>query len=190
MARFALSETRHFDFLAWNLVLAWIPLFIAMALPRLAGRRWLVAGPLLVAWLVFLPNAPYLVTDLVHLRDRPWGSPWLDFVMIPAFALTGLLIGAISLTRVRRAVRAAFDDRTAGAAVAAAIVLAGVGMYVGRVLQWNSWDVVTEPGTLLRSLGAHLAEPRTLAIAVTLIAACAACVAVAYGVVRTRVDRG
>ena len=54
-------------FLVWNLVLAWMPMVFAVAFDLVERRLWLL--PLGLGWLAFLPNAPYLVTDLVHLGE-------------------------------------------------------------------------------------------------------------------------
>jgi uncharacterized membrane protein len=180
VARLSLSGERTYAFLAWNLFLAWIPLVLAALLPEdRRRRRWLVL-PVLVSWLLFFPNAPYLLTDLIHLGDRPPGSPAVDFAMFPLFAVTGLLIGAISLHLVHRALLARHGRAVAGAAVAACVALAGVGMYLGRVLQWNSWDMVTRPGSRLAALVDRLEDPLALAGAVAVSAGSAVCVALAY----------
>ena len=187
--RLSVSGERTYAFLAWNLFLAWIPLVLASLLPMWGRRwRWLVV-PVLVSWLLFFPNAPYLLTDLIHLGDRPPGSPSIDLVMFPAFAVTGLLIGAISLHLVHRALAARHGARTAGLAVAACISLAGFGMYLGRVLQWNSWDMVTRPGSRVAALADRFGDPLALAGALTVSVGSAACIAAAYLAYRSAADR-
>src|SRR5262245_13804939 len=79
-------------FLLFNLGLAWLPAVAALAAYALArGRSPSVLG-LLVAcaavWLLFLPNAPYLVTDLVHLQPRPGVPFWYDVILLSTFAWT------------------------------------------------------------------------------------------------------
>lgn len=187
--RLSISGERTYAFLAWNLFLAWIPLVLALLLPSAGPRgRWVVV-PVLGSWLLFLPNAPYLLTDLIHLGDRPAGSPAIDFVMFPAFALAGLLIGAISLHVVHRALAARHGAGVARLAVAACIALAGFGMYLGRVLQWNSWDIVTRPGSRLATLADRLADPLALAGALMVSVGSAVCIALAYAAFRSAADR-
>ncbi|HJL05106.1 MAG TPA: DUF1361 domain-containing protein [Polyangiaceae bacterium LLY-WYZ-15_(1-7)] len=91
-ARFAWTGGLGFAFLLWNLALALAPL--ALALPARGG------APRFVAWLLFFPNAPYLVTDFVHLGagDAPL---WFDVGLLAAFAWAGLLAGCVSLERMR-----------------------------------------------------------------------------------------
>ena len=190
--RVQVSGDRTFTFLAWNLFLAWIPLVLSALLPGAAaagGRRWWLMAPVLVSWLLFYPNAPYLLTDLIHLGDRPPGSPAIDLVMFPAFALAGLLIGAISLHLVHRSLAVRHGPSVAGVATAACIALAGFGMYLGRVLQWNSWDMVTRPGSRLSALTDRLEDPLALAGALTVSVGSAACIALAYAALRSAAGR-
>jgi uncharacterized membrane protein len=188
-ARLSLSGERTYAFLAWNLFLAWIPLVLASLLPADRTRRHWLVGPVLVSWLLFFPNAPYLLTDLIHLGDRPVGSPAIDFAMFPLFAVTGLLIGAISLYLVHRALAAWHGRRVAGIVVAACIALAGFGMYLGRVLQWNSWDMVTRPGSRIAALADRLEDPLALAGALAVSVGSAACIWLAYAALRSAADR-
>ena len=187
--RLSQSGSSTYAFLSWNLFLAWIPLVLSAVLPG-AGvrRRWFVL-PVLASWLLFFPNAPYLLTDLIHLGDRPAGSPAIDFVMFPAFALAGLLIGAISLNLVHRSLAERHGARTAGVVTGACIALAGFGMYLGRVLQWNSWDMVTRPGSRLAALADRLGDPLALAGALTASAGAALAIALAYGALRSAEGR-
>lgn len=188
-ARLSMAGDRTYAFLAWNLFLAWLPLVLASLLPQGRGRRdWLVV-PVVASWLLFFPNAPYLLTDLIHLGDRPPGSPAVDFAMFPLYAVTGLLLGAISLHLVHRALCARHGRRAAGAAVAVCIALAGFGMYLGRVLQWNSWDMVIRPGSRVAALADRLADPLALAGALAVSAGSAVCIWLAYAALRAAAGR-
>src|SRR5262245_11203485 len=97
-----------YTFLVYNLALAWIPLAFAAAAERF--DRWRSrAGAALTAlcaaaWLVFFPNAPYIMTDLMHLRVRDNQLLWLDLIALQAFAWTGLALGFVSLMLVQRMV--------------------------------------------------------------------------------------
>ena len=130
-----------FRYLVWNLGLAWLPLVFALLLYVAFRRRHTIAELLALgaAWLVFLPNAPYMLTDFIHLGDR---HRLVDSLILASFAFTALALGFASLLLVQIVV-----TRKAGAPVGwlvalGALFLASVGVYLGRVHRFNSWDVV------------------------------------------------
>jgi uncharacterized membrane protein len=135
----------YYRFLVWNLILAWVPLVFAIAAYARARRRVdpLVAV-LLVPWLLFFPNAPYLLTDFIHLGEGP-APLWYDALMLSAFAWTGLLLGFGSLYLVQMILRRAFGSAVAWLGVLGALGLASVGVYVGRFIRFNSWDALLHP---------------------------------------------
>jgi len=146
-----------YGFMLWNLFLAWVPLVFAVAFVRTRGRR---LGVLLVAaWLLFLPNAPYIVSDFVHLEYSPGWWVLLDAAMIAVFAATGLLLGFESLRLVQATTRQRLGEAAAWALAGASVVLCGVGIYLGRVHELNSWDAITQPGRLLGKILPALADP-------------------------------
>lgn len=145
-------------FLAWNLVLAAVPLVASTALVHLEGRgapRLLLLG-LGAVWLAFLPNAPYILTDLVHLQARPFVPFWYDLGMLLSAAGVGLLSGYISLADVQSVIARRWGSVWAWVASVGALFLSAFGVYLGRVLRWNSWDVLAAPKHLARDV-AHLA---------------------------------
>lgn len=148
------------DFLWWNLWLAWIPWVLSALVVR--TKAALLRWPLGAAWLLFLPNAPYLLTDLVHLKARPPVPLWLDVLLWSSFALAGLLLGWTSLEAVARALSPRLGRLGTGAFVGAVLLLIGFGTYLGRFLRWNSWDVVTNPLGLVSASLHALTEPHAL----------------------------
>lgn len=147
--------------LVWNLVLAWIPFVVALILYD-AARRRASAGALVAlgtAWLLFLPNAPYIVTDVKWLGEYAGGTIPYDTALIGTAATIGLVLGFVSLFLVQVVVTGRYG-RLAGWGVAwAALALSGVGVYLGRFERWNSWDVVTEPTTVAGRLAAAALDP-------------------------------
>jgi uncharacterized membrane protein len=158
--------------LVWNLFLAWIPLVVALLVYD-AARRGVRPAVLLAggaAWLLFFPNAPYLLTDFKHLGSWSGVPVWFDVVLLSAAAWTGLLLGFASLYLVQSVARDLLSATAAWAIVLASLVLGSVGMYLGRFERWNSWDIVSSPRLLFGDLWAGLTSPadhpRALAVTV------------------------
>jgi uncharacterized membrane protein len=157
----ATGQESH-DFLIWNLFLAWLPLVFALAL-EWRRRRGLGGVPAILlgaAWLLFLPNAPYLVTDFVHLGRHSEGLwVWLDLATLTAGATAGALAGLLSLLLVQRTVSERLGPRFGWALVMVTLALASFGIYLGRVLRLNSWDLFARPRLLAGELGERLGDP-------------------------------
>jgi uncharacterized membrane protein len=148
--------------MAWNLFLAWTPLAVALGLRLLAGPGRAPARLLLPAagaWLLLLPNAPYVLTDLIHLRPRPGVPLWFDGALLGLFAAAGWLPGLLSLEVFVAEVRARAGRGAALLGLAAVCVLSGYGVFLGRVPRFNSWDVLHAPDALARAVAAHLRAP-------------------------------
>lgn len=161
LARWAYGEPGAYDFLPWNLFLAWVPL-VAATLVYDAARRGTPLPrllPLAAVWLLFLPNAPYLLTDFVHLGSRNDAPLWFDIVLFGSFAWTGMLLGFLSIFVMQGVVRRAAGAAWSWALVAASLAASSFGIYLGRSLRWNSWDFVLRPGDLLADIWARLADP-------------------------------
>lgn len=129
-----------FRFFWWNLLLAVIPWWSSEAMRDAKGIKVLFLGLLTV---LFLPNAPYMITDLFHLRARAEFPLWYDALLVFWFALVGVLLFYLSLFNIERAVRRYANSWGAQLAVAAICFLCGFGIYLGRYLRFNSWDVMT-----------------------------------------------
>lgn len=155
------------SWLVVNLVLAWIPLLLGRVAVR--GPAWFVL--LGVPWLLFLPNAPYLLSDLVHLRSRPTVPIWFDAALLGGIGALGLAIGVRSLLDVTQALERWLGRWTAAVVRNVVPVLCGYGIWLGRFERWNSWDLVLRPEAVLAEvlptfLRPH-DHPRTWAVTVT-----------------------
>lgn len=159
--RMAYTGTRGHGWLLWNLFLAWIPFLLALLLYERAraGAPLRVLVPLGLLWLVFFPNAPYLVTDLKHIGGGGRVPVLYDVLLLSAGAWTGLLLGLSSLFLVHVVVRRRLGARNAWGLVVGVLALSSFGIYLGRVLRWNSWDVVANPGPLGAQLVKGLLHP-------------------------------
>jgi len=148
------THSGYYLFLLWNLFLAVVPLLASALLRRVADRSAtdLVQLAMLALWLLFLPNAPYILTDVVHLHPDGSHLYWYDLGMVLSCAGTGLLIGYASLFDVHELVERRFGQRPGWSAAVVALLACGYGVYLGRVQRWNSWDVVTNPQGLFLSI--------------------------------------
>lgn len=152
-----------YAFLVYNLILAWIPLGFAAAadsLDRWRSRPGVVLTTLsAAAWLLFFPNAPYLMTDLMHLRVQNNRLFWLDLTALQAFAWTGLALGFLSLALVQGVVARRVGRRLSWVFASAMIGASAFGIYLGRFRRWNSWDIVLNPTGLLYDAGVTVLHP-------------------------------
>jgi uncharacterized membrane protein len=160
------SHQLTFAFLVWNLFLAVIPAVAGALVVRSRGTAARLFWG--VVWLLFLPNAPYIVTDFVHLVPRPPIPLWYDVALLLSCAGTGLLLGYSSVADVQDAVTMRFGAAAGWLTAIAALLLSGFGVYLGRFLRWNSWDPIANPSALLTRLGGYglnpMSHPRTVAV--------------------------
>lgn len=162
IARILLTRDLHNAFLVWNLFLAWLPLVFALLACEQArtgrGRGWRFAG-LSGAWLLFFPNAPYIFTDVIHLIYGSYRHFWVNLSLILICALTGLVLGFVSLYLMQSLVRRRYGQIASWLFVAGVAGLSGFGIYLGRFLRFNSWDVITKPLKLYHGISSWAANP-------------------------------
>ncbi|SHJ92820.1 Uncharacterized membrane protein [Clostridium cavendishii DSM 21758] len=157
-----------YKFLIWNLFLAWIPLIFSIIIgytyafykQNIFRKIYLLI--LGVVWVVFYPNSPYIVTDFIHLSGieyyfRNLGYSmnfilWYDFIMIALFILTGFLLGFISLYMIQMLLIDKFNKCIGWLFVVFIMFLSSFGIYLGRFVRWNSWDIVVKPTTVINSI--------------------------------------
>lgn len=156
------TGSREFAFLQVNLALAWAPMLMAavvLAVHRLHSASWVCAA-LAVPWLLFLPNAPYLVTDAVHF-GRMWEPAplWYDAVMLGAFGATGLLLGYASLYVVHTVIAERYGPVVGWGTALVVFTLMSTGIYIGRVLRLNSWDALTQPHVIAGAVAMRAQDP-------------------------------
>ncbi|HRZ50059.1 MAG TPA: DUF1361 domain-containing protein [Bacteroidales bacterium] len=155
------SDTVTFLFLNWNLFLAFIPWFLtslAILYPKLVKSKFSLII-LIAIWLLFFPNAPYILTDLFHLRLNSSMPIWYDLILILSFAWTGLLFGLLSLWDIENVQRQRIKKRFVFPISISLLFLGSFGIYIGRYLRWNSWGILNEPITLLYDIGDRLINP-------------------------------
>jgi uncharacterized membrane protein len=162
VGRVYLSHGATYRFLVWNLFLAWIPYVSslwAVWLHQAHPRHWWLLGLPGAVWLIFFPNAPYILTDFLHLQSR-WEVPmWFDTVLIAAFSWTGLFLGIFSLRAMQSLVRAFLGSTVSWLFVFGTLVASSLGIYIGRFLRWNSWDLLLHPQSIWDDVTIRLANP-------------------------------
>jgi uncharacterized membrane protein len=167
-ARIVRSHTVTYFFLIWNLFLAFVPPVAAMLFARARSTFARIAW--FLVWLAFLPNAPYIATDFIHLRMRPPIPLWFDVALLLSCAATGILFAFTSVADVQSVIAERWGKRIAWTFALAVLVLCGFGIYLGRFLRWNSWELATEPFAKMAYLAgsaAHpMSHPRTIAVTV------------------------
>lgn len=154
--------TRHLTFISmtWNLFLAWLPYALTQWLarrPQWIAHRWKFAGAFVV-WLLFIPNSFYILTDLFHLGDRQVPM-WYDLALLLSFAWNGLLLGVLSVRRMEQILETRLGGQPKGFFLYPVMLLNAFGIYIGRYLRFNSWDVLTNPFSLLADTTHILLHP-------------------------------
>lgn len=145
-------------FYIWNTFLGVLPLVFSRQLAGLS-RINLRSLILMACWLVFFPNAAYMVTDIFHFSERPPVPLWYDLLIVSSAAWNGLLLGIISLMQVENFLVRHLKGLWVKAIVLVSFVLCGYGVYIGRYLRFNSWDAVTNPETLFFTVAGHVVKP-------------------------------
>lgn len=168
-----LSELGHypyFGFLFWNLLLAWVPYGISCWLVSRPASWW---SPLsiigLMVWLAFLPNAPYLLTDLIHLSPRGNVPYWVDVLLLVVFAVTGWLLGLASLRMIHLRFWVNYRPWTQWLLIGLVLIGSSYGVFLGRFLRLNSWELITRPWETFTLILQPLFQPADYGISLLLV---------------------
>ena len=162
-----LSNSR---WMSWNLFLAFVPLALSFWLFRRKRARNALWWLGFLVFFAFLPNAPYVLTDVIHLIDqiRRINSVWIiTLFVIPVYAIfivSGFEAYVLSLINLGYYLNRLGLERWILAAELVTHALSAVGIYLGRFLRFNSWDFITEPDALATSLVEDLVGKRPLVI--------------------------
>lgn len=163
--RFSYTGSKVFLFLNWNLFLACIPWLLTSFVtvtPKISKNNFILAFLLLV-WLVFFPNAPYILTDLFHLRLKTSMPVWFDLILILSFAWVGLLFGFLSLWDIEKLIKTKTKDKFSSFWITSTTVLflflSAFGIYLGRYLRWNTWDIIHQPFAIFNDISLRFTNP-------------------------------
>jgi uncharacterized membrane protein len=102
----------------------------------------------LAAWLLFIPNSFYIITDLFHLTRIESAPMWFDLLLIFSFAWNGIILGIISLRRVELIITLLRGKEFSIVLIFIVMWLNAFGIYIGRFLRYNSWDIISAPFSL------------------------------------------
>ena len=167
-----LGQGRDGTGLLWNLFLAALPLGWSAGFGAAMARQKRVWALVWFAlWILFLPNAPYLLTDVMHLSQRPPVPFWFILAMLLSCAATGTLLGYLSLMEVHAVIERKWGAPAAWIVAIGALMSCGFGIYLGRFLRWNSWDAFTRPLQLMQTIVHQFTDagPHPHPLSVTLV---------------------
>ena len=173
-ARVVYSDSGRHTGLIWNLFLAWIPFILAYIAHAISWRRiWLYLVIPFVAflWLIFFPNAPYMLTDLQDLaRTATTDAPlWYDVLIVVWCSWTAMLLGVVSLYLMQDIVHREFGRWASWIMVFVVSIFSGLGVYIGRFIRWNSWDIFTDPVGITSQIVSGAQDPSLRSIGFVLI---------------------
>lgn len=157
--RIYFSGELNYLFLVWNIFLAWIPYMVSELFKKMDKKRWWKQAIIFCCWLAFFPNALYIVTDLIHLELESNIPKWFDAVLLFSSSIAGLMMAFISLYRVEKMLQKKINIRMVSPVIILILFLGSFGVYMGRFLRWNSWDIISNPVQLVLSVGQKIIFP-------------------------------
>lgn len=150
-----------FWFPNWNLFLAFLPWLLSTIItvyPKIQKNKLILIG-LIFSWLMFFPNSFYILTDLFHLQWKTSIPKWFDLIMILSYAWVGLMFGYLSLWDIEKIIGKRIRRVPVPVFSMSLLFLGSFGVYLGRYLRWNSWDIIKEPFNLFYDIGDRVLNP-------------------------------
>lgn len=156
-------HTREWLFITmiWNLFLAYLPYVFSKIISNRADRlnnKWHFIL-IIIAWLLFIPNSFYIITDLFHLKERPIIPFWFDLALLFSFAWNGLILGVLSIRHIEKLIEQRLSLKSELFFIYPVMFLNALGIFIGRYWRFNSWDVVTNPLALAHDMVGLLIHP-------------------------------
>jgi uncharacterized membrane protein len=172
LIRIIISNKLSYIFLPWNVLLAYIPWAISnkYLTPKAKPQHKFVQLFIFMLWLLFLPNAPYIITDLMHLRERLPIPFYYDIVLVFMSALSGLVFFYLSVAQVELWWCHSLPKYHINWFYSLAFGLCSFGIYLGRYGRFNSWNILTRPQLLFNEIADRFLfpfhHPRTWAVTI------------------------
>lgn len=159
LVRMYYSGKIQYLFLVWNIFLAWVPFVISSLFEKIINKHKWKQAMVFCCWLAFFPNALYIVTDLIHLQLESPVPAWFDALLLFSSSVVGLLLAFVSLHRVEKYLQNIMPKKLLAPLIMLILFLGSFGVYLGRFLRWNSWDILTNPFKLLNSIVQRIIFP-------------------------------
>ncbi len=159
LVRFFYSNTLDYRFYGWNTFLAVIPYVASTQILKWKKINF-SALLVLTVWLLFFPNAPYLITDILHYEERPPVPFWFDILLVMSATWNGLILGIVSLINIELFLAKHLKPIWVNVCVFFSLLLCSYGVFIGRFLRFNSWDIVTDPAYLAYTSAHHILLPQ------------------------------
>lgn len=160
--RIVATDSTRYLFLIWNLLLAFVPLVLLLVLKnRLKNTAWWSVPNILItfAFIAFLPNAFYIMTDYKHLRGASEININYDILMINVFAWTGLLWGYCATLEFHKELRKRLSSSRALISMGLVFLAISFAIYLGRFVRWNSWDILVQPAAIIFDVSDQVINP-------------------------------
>lgn len=157
--RIKLNHSFYYLFMVWNLFLAFIPFCISMYLSSKTKLTKTKLFLYFIIWLLFLPNAPYIITDLLHFKRSTSHLLWLDILMVTSFAINGLILFYMTLLEMEALLSNHLSTKKTQLLLIFIFFLTGFGIYLGRFLRFNSWDILKHPDLLINDVWEIITSP-------------------------------
>lgn len=143
-----------FVYILWNIFLSFVPFLISSILLNYSkinklSKTFFITSVFL--WLLFIPNAHYIITDLIHLGEVKYAPVIYDTLLLFSSALVGLLFGLYSLSHMEQIIEDRFSKKVASISMLVIFLLIGFGIYIGRFMRFNSWDFFSNHVSILNS---------------------------------------
>lgn len=142
LVRIVKTEQFSFVFMFWNLFLAFVPYWISHFLYKKQKLNSMKVIGLGIVWILFLPNAPYMITDLFHFHKHQYLPIWYDLFLILSFAVMGMYLFYLSVLQMKEVIRIKLPTLYKPAFLVLLFVAVSYGVYIGRFLRLNSWDII------------------------------------------------
>lgn len=164
LLRAKITHSIYLFFLIWNLILAGIPYIITSFVATFQNHKnnKIKTILFLLVWLAFLPNSFYIITDLVHLSRSSEHFFWFDLILISSFSISGFILGLASMLEFEKIILDLVSTKLVKLMIPMICFLSGFGIFLGRILRFNSWEILSNPMQLISDSNDTFFTPEAL----------------------------